>query len=143
MHNQAARKLRENVEAPSEPAGEAPGLDPNRRQHQRHAIALEVEIDDTSDHNFYTGITLDLSEGGVFVATHLEKRIGTLVDLVLHLPGTTEPLRCSGEVRWVRAYSESSDSPPGLGIRFVALDPSAHASIQRFLSDRAPLFYDD
>jgi uncharacterized protein (TIGR02266 family) len=111
-----------------------------RREYQRHRI--EIEIDVSSDHNFYAGITSDLSEGGVFVATHLERSVGTLVDLAFRLPGTDQPLQAVGEVRWLRSYSESSDVPPGLGIRFVLLGPGAREAIQRFLAQRDPMFYD-
>jgi uncharacterized protein (TIGR02266 family) len=120
-----------------------PKADPNsqRREHRRHR--MEIEIDVSSDHNFYAGITSDLSEGGVFVATHLERATGTMVDLAFRLPGEAEPLQVVGEVRWVRTYSESSDVPPGLGIRFVLLGPGARQAIQRFLAERDPMFYDE
>ena len=111
-----------------------------RREHSRHRI--EIEIDVSSDHNFYAGMTSDLSEGGVFVATHLERSVGTVVDLAFRLPGSDEPLQAVGEVRWLRTYSESSDVPPGLGIRFVLLGPGARAAIKRFLEQRDPMFYD-
>jgi len=113
----------------------------NRREHRRHQ--LEVEIDVTSDHNFYAGISFDLSEGGVFVATHLNKPIGTIIDIALRLPGAASPLRCVGEVRWVRAFREDSESPPGLGVRFVLLEPGAREAIQGFLAERDPMLYDE
>ncbi len=141
MQGQRARKAPQDSEKPARPASVAPSPGANRREHSRHNI--EVEIDVASDHNFYAGITLDLSEGGVFVATHLEKEIGTVVDLQLRLPGVTSPVRCVGEVRWLRTYSESSDAPPGIGLRFVLLEPGAREAIQGFLASREPMFYDD
>jgi uncharacterized protein (TIGR02266 family) len=141
MQDQGVPKLPPDSEQPSRPASDASDANANRRAHSRHNI--EVEIDLTSDHNFFAGITLDLSEGGVFVATHLEKDIGTLIDLTLRLPGVATPVRCVGEVRWLRAYSESSDVPPGLGLRFVLLEPGAREMIQGFLAAREPMFYDD
>jgi uncharacterized protein (TIGR02266 family) len=122
------------------PAKPPPLPGSQRREHARHR--LELEIDVSSDHNFYTGITSDLSEGGVFVATHLERAVGTVVDLAFKLPGSDEVLQAVGEVRWLRAYSESSDAPPGLGIRFVLLGPGVREAIQRFLAQRDPMFYD-
>ena len=111
-----------------------------RREHKRHRI--EIEIDISSDHNFYAGITSDLSEGGVFIATHLERAVGTVIDLALRLPGIEQPIQAVGEVRWTRLYSESSDAPPGLGLRFVLLGPGAREAIQQFLAQRDPMFYD-
>lgn len=128
--------------ASSVPPARAVAADPeNRRVHKRHK--LEVEIDVTSEHNFYAGVTSDLSLGGVFVATALERPVGTLVDLALKLPGSAEPLRCIGEVRWHRPASEQA--PAGLGIRFVLLQPGAKTAIQRFLEERdpVPVLYDE
>ena len=150
MRHQAMRKIVAKTEesvAPADASGAAPpAVSPseaatNRREHARHQ--LEVEIDVVSENNFYAGITLDLSEGGVFVATHLEKTVGTLVDLALRLPGSEAPLHCVGEVRWVRSYSEASDTSPGFGVRFVELGSAARNAIQSFLAQRDPLFYDE
>ena len=43
-------------------------LDDNRRRHLRYAVELDVSM--SSEHNFYAGFAENLSEGGVFVATH-------------------------------------------------------------------------
>ncbi len=136
-----ANALAKQIDAPpDEGTSESAEGAANRRVHRRHQI--EIEIDVTSDHNFYAGISFDLSEGGVFVATHLNRPIGTVIDLALRLPGCDTPLHCVGEVRWVRAYREDSESPPGLGVRFVLLEPGAREAIQAFLAERDPMFYE-
>ena len=38
---------------------------------------LEVKVDLESDHNFYTGLTQNISSGGVFIATHHLRRSAT------------------------------------------------------------------
>lgn len=119
---------------------DAPATD-NRRTHPRYAVELEVGI--TSEHNFYAGFVQNLSEGGVFVATHTTKPIGSVVELAITLPDADEPIRAKGEVRWLRSYSETSDSPPGMGVRFVEIGSGAVVAIERFLLDREPLFFDD
>lgn len=113
----------------------------NRRRHSRYAVELEVSL--SSDHNFYAGFAENLSEGGVFVATHSLKAVGSKIDLSLHLPGSESPVQVHGEVRWVREYREGSDVPPGIGIRFLELGPEAVQAIGAFLSHREPLFFDD
>jgi uncharacterized protein (TIGR02266 family) len=113
----------------------------NRRVHSRFAVELDVSI--SSDHNFYAGFTENLSAGGIFVATHVLKPEGSRVELSMFLPGSSEPIRGKGEVRWIRPFNERSNVPPGMGIRFVELDPGAEESIKRFLAERDPLFYDD
>jgi hypothetical protein len=43
----------------------------------------------------------------------------------------------------VRVYSEASNVPPGMGIRFDPLGPAAVQTIETFLAQREPLFYDE
>src|SRR5690349_20071586 len=88
----------------------------NRRIHPRFAVDLDVSL--SSEHNFYSGFAENISSGGVFIATHIAKRIGERLAISVNLPDG-RPIRCTGEVRWVRMYSEHSNVPPGLGIRFL------------------------
>lgn len=112
-----------------------------RRQHSRYRVQLDVTV--TSDHNFYAGFAENMSVGGLFIATHQLKAVGDRIDFSLALPGSGEPIRGSGVVRWVRLYSESSDAPPGMGIRFEALDAGSRRRIERFLAQREPMFFDE
>ena len=119
---------------------ERPSAD-NRRSHPRFAVEVEVGIH--TDHNFYAGFSENLSEGGLFVATHRIQPVGSLVEISITVPSSEQPIRARGEVRWLRSYNEASDAPPGMGIRFVELDVASSESIQGFLTHRDPLFYDD
>jgi uncharacterized protein (TIGR02266 family) len=93
-----------------------------------------------SDSNFYLGITENLSEGGVFIATYLLKPIGTDVRVQLELP--TASIEVSGVVRWLRTFDAGEDWP-GMGVQFDRLDPKAEAQIREFIGYRDPLFFDD
>jgi uncharacterized protein (TIGR02266 family) len=112
-----------------------------RRAHARFTVDLDVSLE--SDHNFYAGFAENLSAGGIFVATHKALPIGEVVVLSIRLPGLAQPIECAGEVRWVREYSERSNVPPGLGLRFVDIAPGGTDAIERFLENREPLFFDD
>lgn len=112
----------------------------HRREHSRFSVDLDVTIG--SDHNFYAGFAENLSAGGVFIATHKLKPVGSKIDLSINLPDGAQ-LQASGEVRWIRVFNEQSDTPPGMGVRFENLEPSAVEAIQAFLSRRDPLFFDD
>lgn len=112
----------------------------HRREHHRHKVDLDVSLG--SDHNFYSGFAENLSAGGVFVATHLLRPVGEMVEICIHLPDNFE-VHAMGEVRWVRVFNADSDTPPGIGVRFVGLDSSCEAAIQRFLREREPIFFDD
>jgi uncharacterized protein (TIGR02266 family) len=109
---------------------------------QKSRASLTAEVSATSESNFYTGITGDIAEGGLFVATDLNHQPGTLIDLTLSLPGHS-PLRLAGEVRWIREYSEfTEDMAPGLGVGFLNLPDEARRAISGFIDTRQPLFYE-
>ena len=48
---------------------------------------LEVEVGFVGDNNFFAGLSLDVSEGGVFVATYEPRPVGTKLMLSFVLPG--------------------------------------------------------
>ena len=106
---------------------------------------LEVKVDLESDHNFYTGLTQNISSGGVFIATSAIKKIGDRITLKFSLPGTNETLAVETEVRWIRENSalHKTDGNTGMGVRFVNLSPAAAAAIQQFVQSRESLYYDD
>jgi uncharacterized protein (TIGR02266 family) len=107
---------------------------------------LEVKVDLESDSNFYTGLTQNISAGGLFIATHHIRRIGDKITLKFALPGTPEPIAVETEVRWIRensALHRVGDGNTGMGVRFINLSAEATAAINRFLESRDSLFYDD
>jgi uncharacterized protein (TIGR02266 family) len=130
-----------------EPAGEATftstpvAANDGRRADARFTVDLDVTLE--SEHNFYAGFAENLSSGGIFVATHKLLPVGQEIRFSIRLPGLEEPVLGIGEVRWVRDYSERSNVPPGLGLRFLYLAPGCMSVIQRFLENRDPLFFDD
>jgi uncharacterized protein (TIGR02266 family) len=112
-----------------------------RREHERFGVELDVTV--TSDHNFYAGFVENMSVGGIFIATHQLKPVGSRLEFSVNLPGVEQPIKGAGEVRWVRVYSEASNVPPGMGIKFDQLDPESVKGIETFLAQREPLFYDE
>ncbi len=112
-----------------------------RREHPRHGVDLDVSLG--TDHNFYAGFAENLSAGGIFVATHLIKPVGEIIEFTINLPSSETPVRGRGEVRWIREFNERSNVPPGMGIRFIELEPGSAETIEKFLRYRDPLFFDD
>jgi uncharacterized protein (TIGR02266 family) len=106
-------------------------------------LGLHVEVGLESDSNFYMGFSENISEGGLFLATYSIRPVGTELDLSLKLPYQEEPVRARGTVRWVREFSESSDAPPGMGVRFERIAEEDEPRIRAFLSSRPPMFFDD
>ncbi len=105
-------------------------------------LSLELEVSLQSDSNFYIGLTENLSNGGIFVATHLVQPIGTGVTLTLRLPTRKTPLTLAGRVRWVREFSDALEAAPGMGIEFEVITEDEARSIREFIAARTPLFFD-
>jgi uncharacterized protein (TIGR02266 family) len=106
---------------------------------------LEVKVDLESDHNFYTGLTQNISAGGLFIATHQLRKIGDRINMKFLLPGSEKPVMVECEVRWIRENTalQKVDGSTGMGVRFIDLSPEASAAINNFLKSRDSLFYDD
>ena len=98
-------------------AGDEQRARDDRRQHLRATFKTAINL--TSESNFYAGFTDDISEGGLFVATHNTLPRGTVVDIEFVLPDSEEPIRSQGEVRWIREYRPENDAPPGMGLSFT------------------------
>lgn len=112
-----------------------------RRQKER--FALDVEVTLTSEHNFYTGFTQDISEGGLFISSHEGLPVGT--ELTFSLKLGRGVVSCRGVVRWVREPSPYLEGvPPGMGVEFVDLPTKVADAINAFVLDRRDsIFYDD
>jgi uncharacterized protein (TIGR02266 family) len=112
-----------------------------QRRFTRCDVELEVNLD--SDSNFYMGLTENISEGGLFVATHRYKPLGTLVTLSFRVPNRPDPITVRGEVRWLRPANGHNEVHPGMGIQFVDVGPEELGAIRTFIRKREPLFYED
>ena len=112
-------------------------------QHDRRAaerVLLHVDLGLTSESNFYAGLTMDVSEGGLFIATYDRLPVGTLVSLEFALPNGHE-VKADGAVCWLRD-SRVDDLVPGMGIAFDGLQSEDLDAIRRFCRTRAPLYID-
>jgi uncharacterized protein (TIGR02266 family) len=136
----AVRQQRATVERDA-PGHQSGTIGDVRRVHSRHGVAIDVTLE--SESNFYMGLTENLSAGGLFIATHTLRPLGTAIDVTLQLPGAEDPVRVRGTVRWVREYSETSDGGPGMGLRFDDITEEDAHIIRQFLAARDPLFYDE
>ncbi|MDB4938629.1 MAG: hypothetical protein JWP87_5601 [Labilithrix sp.] len=104
-------------------------------------ISLAVELHLASESHFFSGLSGDISEGGVFVSTYRALAMGSLVDVEFSLPGSERTIHARGEVRWHR--DASPGATPGVGIAFDELAEEDRSVIHRFCTMRPPLYYDD
>jgi uncharacterized protein (TIGR02266 family) len=105
-------------------------------------LPFEVSLDIHSEHNFFSGVTGDISEGGLFVATHLSYDVGTRLEITLLLPDRPEATTLLTEVRWLRSYVADHDVSAGLGLRFLDASADLLGRIRSFLRERDPMVYE-
>ena len=118
----------------------------NRRELRADGrVDIDIKIDLGSDHNFYTGLTQNISTGGVFVATNQIRPVGTKLMVQFSLPGSAQPTEVMTEVRWLRQRSilQADSGVQGMGLRFLDLPDAAAVAVTAFAHKRESLFYDD
>ena len=135
-------------------ASASPGRD-ERRAHPRFHLRLAITLQ--GDNNFYAGMTSDLSEGGVFIATQHILPIGTPVLMQFHLERFATDLTVHGVVCWVRdveatarhdanfgggVIGDGDEVKAGMGVRFDGLSATDAQVIRAFMDVRAPEFFD-
>jgi uncharacterized protein (TIGR02266 family) len=119
----------------SHPGSVAP---PERRHSGRAPWIADLEF--AEDAQFFTGLSLDVSEGGLFVATYISIPIGTRLVLCFELPDGTS-VEARGEVRWVRPEATDGERP-GVGIAFTELPAEARERIAAICARQTPLYFD-
>jgi uncharacterized protein (TIGR02266 family) len=104
-----------------------------RRRHAR--LALSVDVNFTSQDNFFSGRTRDISAGGVFIATDVGLPVGS--QLTLHLKLVGAAIHAPAEVTWV--LLDDAGEVVGLGVRFLELTAPARTKIDAFMRRRDPV----
>lgn len=110
-------------------------MTPSRRRNVRRQAEIDIAFD--RDTQLYTGLSQDISEGGVFIATYQVQPIGTPIRLSFELPDGTK-ISARGEVRWLRETSNASR--PGIGVAFTEMTSEALAALGHFCRRFAPLY---
>jgi uncharacterized protein (TIGR02266 family) len=111
-----------------------------RRRSERHTEEIDLAFEVDHNSHFYAGLSQDISEGGLFVATYHIVPVGTPLRMSLELPDG-EKLEARGEVRWVQE-AVFGDARPGIGVAFTELSPAACERIARICAVRPPLYVD-
>ncbi|MBI1945666.1 MAG: AMIN domain-containing protein [Deltaproteobacteria bacterium] len=110
----------------------------NARQTDRAPFFAEIDVlaaDTTAPRRLWGG---DVSEAGMFVQTTHPYRVGDKVALRFDLDDAEVHVRAA-EVMWVRPFEPISvdGKMPGIGLRFVMLDPPARAALRRLVRQAA------
>lgn len=98
-----------------------------------------IALDFSEDTYFFTSLSGNMDDGGIFVATYERLPVGTRLAIWFELPAGSV-LDARGEVRFIR--DDGNLGHPGLGIAFTDLAPEAHDAILDHCARHPPLYAD-
>ena len=99
-----------------------------RRAYPRVGVKLAVTFD--SEHQFYAGLTANISEGGLFIATRSAIEPGTLLHLSFTLPTRGQPIEALAEVCWLHGGdAENGISPSTASVGLIYEDSKLSTSL--------------
>jgi uncharacterized protein (TIGR02266 family) len=106
-------------------------------------VMLDADIGLHSATQFFTGLTGDISHGGLFVATWKPLPLGTEVTVSFVLPGGHQ-VTALGRVAWLKEQgdAEGTEGTPGMGVRFTMLSVEDRRAIETFLARRPAMFHE-
>lgn len=101
----------------------------------RHAARLKVKYG-VDQQETLTDYTVNLSTGGLFLATSKVLPIDTRFSIEFTLPVRPMPICCSARVAWVNDPQNPSkkDIPPGMGLQFIDIVLSDVDAIREYRS---------
>lgn len=106
------------------------------RRPRRVDLDGEVSLKFKEHPGFFEERSANLSPGGMFIRTTEPQPPGTVFDFELTLEGEPRLIHGIGEVAWSRDADEGFDRPPGMGVRFLSLEPESREVIDRLISER-------
>lgn len=116
-------ELSEENEAPSTtpPTSASPSpVGRTKRSTRRVPCSLKMSI--RNGEKVYTSKTLDISHGGIFLATEEQLEIGELIDMTFQIPNSDQVVTAVGKVAWV-GRGGAGQSTAGVGVKFSKIDP--------------------
>src|SRR5690554_5660243 len=115
---------------------------PDKREQERHDLRVKVAW--MIDAEQFKGTSIDVSAGGLFVATDQIPAIGVECKLAFQLPTCDEPIRAIARVAWHRDEAgESSEEPRGFGVEFLSITPQAQDSVTQYIELSDALLFSD
>lgn len=95
-----------------------------KRSTRRVPCNLSVSFRDGA--TIYQSTTLNISNGGILIATDHPLAMGTHIDLTLELPDRVAPITAVGKVAWTssaRTPTSSDSGSHGVGVKFSKIAP--------------------
>lgn len=112
-----------NLSSPP-PSASPAAVGPTKRSTRRVPCQLSMSI--RNGEKVYTSKTLDISHGGIFLATEESLAIGTLIDMTFQIPNSPKVVTAVGKVAWVGRAPDGATggTTAGVGVKFSKIDPA-------------------
>ena len=82
---------------------------------------------------FLSDWAINISQGGMFINSRVPLPVGTVVNLVIQLPGITFPYALAGRVTRVVRWEDDVRDQAGMGIEFTNVDREKRERIEAFV----------
>ena len=102
-------------------------------------IDVDLEVQYRSAQEFTAAYAENISGGGIFIRTQQQLPLNREVQLRFTLPSISRPFAVHGLVVWTNPHPSRSSFPPGMGIKFMDLDPAAKTIIDGFVQEKLPV----
>ncbi len=108
-------------------------MEGSQRSEATPRLPVELEVDCATEQMAepVTLTTQDVGEGGLFLKTEFPLDPGTRFGCRFHIGD--DPLLAEGEVAWIRNGPPESDPPPGMGVRFLAVNPEDGERLRQYV----------
>jgi len=105
-----------------------------RRKHPRAQVSLLVQYRFNSVQDFLAEHAVNISPGGIFIATERPAPVGTMLYLQFSLKDGSRLIEGMGRVAHVQ--QGTATQPHGMGIAFVQFDGASRELIERICAGR-------
>lgn len=105
------------------------------RQSTRASVPLLPRYRASTGFEYVEGQCLDISVGGMFIASSSPCETGTLLKFECVVDGQERPIQGVGRVVWQRTHSGERDRPNGMGLKFVKLEPGTAEIIELLIRE--------
>ncbi|MEM8607992.1 MAG: TIGR02266 family protein [Myxococcota bacterium] len=107
------------------------------RKDKRTLLSLKIRYKSATLEDFIERYSGDISQGGVFIKAKKPLDVGTLLKFEFLLQDQSSLIHGVGRVVWRREPGEATaDSPAGMGIKFIKMDPESRSLVQRICEGR-------
>ncbi|MEM7448758.1 MAG: TIGR02266 family protein [Myxococcota bacterium] len=107
------------------------------RKHKRAPVSMRVRFKSATVDEFIEQYSTDISRGGIFIKSKSPMSVGTLLKFEFQLKDQSRLIHGVGRVVWQRDPSGSTEAlPPGMGIKFIKMDPESRGLVQQIVDQR-------